>query len=571
MRRLAYVDRNYGNVSVTATSEGAATEVLALPKQSFDGSTQVLIELYFLAWGQSSTTVDSVLVLFDNGAAVGELWRSRTWAASGGTTGNLVSRVLTPTAGNHIYSVRAYVASASTFTLAADKVGENAVPMFLRAYEIGGYATGNDTGLRVETGTFIPPGATGEETYTLVDEDFGDVKALLVFGVYEAAAADTDGDLIFCAGIGTDRGGTAAQYCANIFSDDGVGTSATAAGGSTTAIVRGFSAATPTVDFSAALVSLGPAQFRINWTDLPGTAGIRFHYVALGGSAISDALVDTIDIVAATGTQDETVVAGFGKPDLLFALAGHATIADAAANARFMFGVGKSDTEQGSTAFVDQNAGTSMVMAAVQRAEFLSVINNNTTVGVAATLSARASWPTDGFQINKSVAGIAPTIGYLALRGTFTSVIGSNTAPTAAPTVTQDLAVGNTPRGAIFFHNVLPTIAGLDNSNADLGLVGIGVMDGTREGWAGVGQDDSNTTSVTHRHHSESKTVKMFTPSASGTLTSEATSEFSGTNVRLTWADTDTVAREYRYLLLGDATPVSLITNPNPLAHLRAR
>ena len=77
-------------------------------------------------------------------------------------------------------------------------------------------------------------------------------------------------------------------------------------------------------------------------------------------------------------------------------------------------------------------------------------------------------------------------------------------------------------------------------------------MDGTHESWEGVGDDDGAASAITHRHHSESKVIKMFTPAAAGTLTSEADGAFSGTNVRLSWNDIDTVEREYRYLLLGD-------------------
>ena len=417
--------------------------------------------------------------------------------------------------------------------------------------------------LKCEVGTFTVPGSTGNQTISLVDTGFGTIAALLLWMSYETAEADTGADLRFSQGLGTYRGAAAVQYHNAVISVDGVGTSDSANNGGTGSILRGFSDATPTNDFEADLTSLGDAQFVINWVDLPTTASLKCNYLALGGAEITDALVGSFTTTGAgAGTQDVTVTAGFGKPDLILVI--HGT-SGGAGHARLMFGVGKDDSNQGVSGFIDEDARPNMEVAAVQRAEFIGLLVSDTAFFTAATLSARASWPTDGFQINKSVDPAAADFGYLALRGTFTSVIGSGTVPTAAPPVDQDLAVGATPRGAIFFHNALPTIAGLDNSNADLGLFAMGAMDGTHEAWEGVGQDDANTSSTTHRHHSESKTIKMFTPAAAGTLTSEADASFSGNNVRLTWADTDTVAREYRYLLLGDAVAAEFV--PRHPAH----
>lgn len=412
--------------------------------------------------------------------------------------------------------------------------------------------------LKVENGVITSPGVTGNQTVTLVDTGFGTVKAVILCWSYQTAEADTGADLIFGIGFGTYRSSTPQQWVAHNFSDDASGTSICAAGQTSASIIRGLSeGATPTLDFDAALVSFGDASFVINWTDLPTTASIKINYLVLGGSDITDALVSTVDVTTGTGTQDITVVAGFGKPDLIFQTMckGNVLETDEAVQGPSMLGIGKSDTEQGVSCFIDEDARPTMELASFQESDFIGFLGNDTTLSLNAVLTARASWPTDGFQIDKlaNSFGASARCGFLALRGSFTSVIGSNTVPiTGTPPVTQDLAVGQTPRGAIFFHNVLPTTAGLDNTHADLGLFGLGFMDGTHESWEGVGDDDGAASAITHRHHSESKVIKMFTPAAAGTLTSEADGAFSGTNVRLSWNDIDTVEREYRYLLLGD-------------------
>lgn len=415
--------------------------------------------------------------------------------------------------------------------------------------------------LKVEKGTFTVPGATGNQTVSLVDTGFGTVSAVLLWGTYETAEADTGADGIFCIGLGTYRGAAAQQHVVAYFSDDASAASDTARCTRSDGILRGFSGPTPTLDFAAALSSLGDAQFVVNWTDLPATASLKFHYLALGGADITDAMVVSFNPAVGTApfTQDVTVATGFGKPDLLIAIANDSATGlddDVAGSSIITFGVGKSDTSQGCSSFMEADGQGTMTLAAIQSANFLQLAQT-TFLRVDAALAARADWPTDGFRLTHNANIASPNtgrVGVLALRGTFTSVIGSGVAPiTGTLPVTQDLAVGQTPRGAIFFHDVLPVTAGLDNTHADLGTFGLGAMDGTREGWSGVGQDDAAANAETHRHHSESKAVKMFTPGAAGTLQSEADGLFSGTNVRLSWNDIDTVEREYRYLLLGDA------------------
>jgi hypothetical protein len=414
--------------------------------------------------------------------------------------------------------------------------------------------------LKFEKGVFTVPGSTGNQTVSLIDAGFGTVKAILLWTSNQTGEGEEGANAFWSHGIGTYRGGTPQQYAISAFLTDVAGTPATASGSRTSSILRGYLDATPTVDWNAALVSLGDAQFVINWTDLPGLASIKVHYVALGGAEITDALVSSVDLTTGTGNQDVTVASGFGKPDLCLSVGTNSGTSDL--DATFFnpiyLGVGKSDTDQFISLFCDSDNQTDVLLSSYQRSgRMFAYVDGAASVFLDAALAARADWPTDGIRVNKITNSLGGTArqGLLSLRGTFTSVISSGTAPTAAPTVNQDLAVGATPRGAIFVHNSIPTNAAADITHADLGTWGIGAMDGTREGWGGIGDDDAAADSNTHRHHSESKTIKMFTPSGTaGTLASEADGSFNGNDVRLTWADTDSVAREYMYLLLGDET-----------------
>ncbi len=408
--------------------------------------------------------------------------------------------------------------------------------------------------LHLEVGTIIAPAGTGNQTYNLVDGGFGPVKVLILWAAYNTAAGDVDGHGIFSMGHGTYRGGTPQRAAVAFFDTDAVGTSDSARGRSEALILRGLSAATPTVDYEADLVSLDNAAFTLNWTDAPASQ-IKINYMVFGGDDVTDALATTVDITTAAGTQDVTVATDFGNPDLLLALSSSGATGNQNGNNYLGLGVGVDDANEAHSCYTVRDAQPSMDVASDQRATFLNVLNSSISTNMHIELSARSAWPTDGFQVNKVSAptGSVTTLMYLAIRGTFSKVIGFGTVPTAAAPQTQDLPVGSTPRGALFFHNSVPANAGIETTHADLGTFGLGATDGTHEAWAGVGNDDGNANSIAHRHHSESKVIRMLTPSAAGTVASEADGSISGDNVRLAWPDTDTVAREYGYLLLGDA------------------
>lgn len=412
--------------------------------------------------------------------------------------------------------------------------------------------------LKVEVGTITANTATGNQTITLADTGFGTVKAVMIWGTGNSTAeADAGVNLTSTIGLGTYRGAAVQQFVASAISLDTVSTSDTGCGQSAASIIRTYSDAVPTVEADAALVSLGDASFVINWTNAPGSA-FKFHYMALGGADLTDALVGTATATTAAGSDDITVASGFGSPSLIMMLSGAlgTANADAAESANVGFGVGYDDSNQGSSVFVDEDARPSMETASLQKSTIISKLTVDSAVYAELALAATGSWPTDGFRLTKTTAPAAALrFGYLALKGDFTKVIGSGLAVTAgSPPVNQDLAISQTPRGAVFFHNNIAANTVLDSSHADLGMFGLGAIDGTHEAWYGVGQDDGDTTSDTHIHHSESKAIKMFIANnSSGAIQSSADGSFSGNNVRLAWDDIDTVEREYRYLLLGDA------------------
>ncbi|MBI4034362.1 DUF2190 family protein, partial [Candidatus Saccharibacteria bacterium] len=127
------------NVTVTATTEGTANTVVTAPAYTFDGTTPYLIEFF------AQTTYNNVeFVLYDGSSSIG-LFRGANPGYAGDGPKSL-SRRITPSAGSHTYSIRAFTSSGShTVYAGAGGVG-NTVPGYIRITPATG--SGNATTLQ---------------------------------------------------------------------------------------------------------------------------------------------------------------------------------------------------------------------------------------------------------------------------------------------------------------------------------------------------------------------------------------------------------------------------------------
>jgi hypothetical protein len=112
-------------VAVSATTEATATTVVTASAVSFDGSTAAWVEFYcpYLDAGAAANNI--ILVLFQDGVAIGRLGVSTGNGASQPTLAHSSRRRLTPAAGSRTYSVRAQV-NAGTGSVGAGAGGAGA-------------------------------------------------------------------------------------------------------------------------------------------------------------------------------------------------------------------------------------------------------------------------------------------------------------------------------------------------------------------------------------------------------------------------------------------------------------
>jgi len=123
---LAYAQIT-ANVSVTATVEATADSVVAAPALTFDGTTPVLIEFCASAVVPGGGSV--TLLLYQDGTSLGFL----AWVtAASAYIPVFARRRITPTAGNHTYSIKAITSGGTGLVMAGNGTAGNYSPAHIR-------------------------------------------------------------------------------------------------------------------------------------------------------------------------------------------------------------------------------------------------------------------------------------------------------------------------------------------------------------------------------------------------------------------------------------------------------
>jgi hypothetical protein len=417
-------------------------------------------------------------------------------------------------------------------------------------------------GLNVEVGTKLSPGATGVQTYSLT-AGFGTPKALIVWASNQAATGTQTAWGQFGHGWATYRGGVAQMVSATSLIDPSNTASRDVVFGgniATAVLLRMFNVLdATTTDWEVSLDSFSTDAWAINWTNLPATGSTFLHYIVLGGTDITDAIAGEFT-TAFTPTTPETVAlpAGFGQPDLIaFRMnpGGSSTTLSTTSDATYSLGWAVSDTERAAVVMADNDAATTMAAASWAKARALVALDSTATAAIAELdLSARAGWPTDGFQVAwPDLPAGASALFYLALKGTFEKkILESRT--TATATGNQDHDVGFAPKLAINWGHVMPSAQTIQRAaqNADATMFWHGATDGTNQAVAGISQDDGKATSFGRSYAFDNQTLHAAEAVAAATR-AQATGSFSGNNVRLNYGTANATGRQFHLLALGDA------------------
>jgi hypothetical protein len=135
---LDYVEYT-ADVSVTQTTESAATVLVTGNAVVFDGATIVNIIFYSLGCKTPAVLGDQLVVnLWQDGADIGRIAQVQTAAVAATGAPVYGIRRMTPSAGSHTYSMRGWISAAGTATVQAGAGGAGvSLPGFIRITRAG--------------------------------------------------------------------------------------------------------------------------------------------------------------------------------------------------------------------------------------------------------------------------------------------------------------------------------------------------------------------------------------------------------------------------------------------------
>lgn len=344
-----------------------------------------------------------------------------------------------------------------------------------------------------------------------------------------------------------------------VASDDGVGTSNIGSMTRTDSVISILSNGAPTEDARANIVSLDANGFTLNWSNAAGSAW-NIHYLAVGGTEITNAYVGSFSRTAGTGNL---AVTGTGfQPDFVMMLAPEYTDALNATSTGAAFSIGMmTPTEQQTLGFglhqdgqttARINSGRQITTAA------LSTMYRGTEDGQASY----ASMDANGFTLNwtNGPAGTVQVL-YLALKGGGYDLGATNQRTSVGTTAVT--GVPFRPAGVMLFSYNNAASATV-NTGTGAGKISIGASTVTSEGAVWMHDTDNVTTTDANRATITTKAIRLAT-NATTTNAEADVNSFDANGFTLGWTTTDATARQVLYWTFGstcvDADP-STITIP---------
>ena len=390
----------------------------------------------------------------------------------------------------------------------------------------------------VKKGTITAHTSTGSQGYTGVGFT---PKAIAFWGTNQTATGYLGNVRVFY-GAATRQGGSTQQWCQAISADDTLGTSDTGRGNNNAACIHAHNdATTPTVEMVADLTSFDADGFTLNWSIAAGSAWI-IHYLALGGSDITNAYAGNVLTTATTSNQAITAP-GF-TPEALWGvcnLQGAWNQDISQGNICMGFAT---PAARGTTAWRSRDAQANEDGAGSQiTTQWLSGIAS--TAGTAAPVIEVASWDANGFTIQDDF-GVAMAVGYLAIAGG-QHFVGSETSRTSTGTKATT-GVGFEPTGVAMMSWGLAASASIDTSS-DVNLA-FGASDETSEGYTGISLDDGNTTMAVDMRTVDTKVIgaQDVTPA---TIREADLDSFDADGFTLNWTTADATAAQFIYWAMG--------------------
>lgn len=341
-----------------------------------------------------------------------------------------------------------------------------------------------------------------------------------------------------------------------------VTTTANARGRSASASIRGDINGANVIDFEADFTTFTSDGFTVNLSNSPSVA-LVIHYLAIGGSDITNAKAGSMTIPTPTGAFSITDP-GFQPSMALFAY----TFADGT-GMKFSLGI----TDGTTTLNAHVGNPNSNTVVASHSFQGVGALTGSATNAATLDMDTRfTAFTSTGFDLsNTDGPGVSTTAFYLAIKGGVWKV-GTETEGTTA--TARDTALAFTPTGLLLIGEGAASDATYNTTRN--GIYTIGASDGTNEGCIWGGNTDAHVDSPAYKRHDVTRAYWAATPTTvtpgvttPPTTVNEADSSLAPSKFTLTWTSAGS-SREFLYLAGGN-TP-SLVAQPfRQLSNLYSR
>jgi len=400
-----------------------------------------------------------------------------------------------------------------------------------------------NTNFLVKKGTFTKATTTGTQAITGI----GFEPKTVIFWWTRQTSFGELAAIHVGYGFATHYGAAYQNFGVASASDDNAASSNTGRRRSETYSIIILSSGTPTMTAQASVTAFNGDGFDLNWQANEVRADI-IHYVALGGTDLTDARAGSLSLTASTGTQDVTNVEF--QPDFAMFLWTFTQAVDTGtANAEIGLGFAVSSTERAAIVANSEDARPTMDTWRQQRTDSCILLLTPTS-GAQDAIVDFSQFLTNGFRLNKIDAPASATpIFYLALKGGDYN-IGSFNSPTS--TGNQDVT------GVGFQPNLVMLLTQGRSASTAIGAhaeLALGAATSSSErGMTWFEDTDALADSDNEQETSQTRVIQWRDRTAINTFTLRGSADFVSflsDGFRVSWSNVETAGRQIVYVAFG--------------------
>jgi hypothetical protein len=287
---------------------------------------------------------------------------------------------------------------------------------------------------------------------------------------------------------------------------------------------------TPTIDALAKFVSFNADGFSLDWTDTSGSTGLIVHYLAIGGTDVTNASI--VEVTPSTTTNGVTQAISFGfQPDCVLVCSPAVPSTSAGVDATISIGA------------ATRSPSTKQYSTAIKDADF-----------------SLSSWDASGITINwnDAVATTTQRFYMLALAGGQYDIVNVTA---ASATGTQAVPVSFQPTGGLLFGSGEITDTDTTASSATTeSMFYVGAFDSVVNQGGVVYDTVDGSTSANRNWRRNSNTVlwQQITTTSGTSAAAASVTGLSASQVTLNWTTANTATRKAAMVVFGSTASTAV-------------